>query len=388
MTAAKAVFVFPRTFGARYSARTLGAMFVLALAVAATAACGGGKPAGAGAPPGGGMPAMPVEAVTLALKPVAQSSEFVGTVKSLQSISIKPQAEGFLTKILVKSGDHVRAGQTLFEIDAASQQAVVANIESVRSARNADITLARQRADRAKALLAAGAGTQQDVEAAVSALQSAEAALASLEEQIKQQKNELGYYHVKAPTAGIIGDVPARQGDRVTRATDLTTIDTNAGLEIYIGVPVQQAPLLKVGLPVQVEGDDGTTTTEKVTFVSPSVDDTTQTVLVKAAVTKLKNLRTDQFVRASLVWSTNPALTVPVTAVLRINGQFFVYVATPEKGALIAHQRQITVGNIVGNDYVVASGLSTGDQVIVSGIQKIGDGSPVQVVPPTAAGGK
>jgi RND family efflux transporter MFP subunit len=364
------------------------AVSILAIVGAGTIACGGEKPPAAGGPPGGGMPPMPVEAVTLTASPVAQSSEFVGTVKSLQSNSVKPQAEGFLTRVLVKSGDRVRAGQTIFEIDSASQQALVANIESARSARNADITLARQRADRAKALLAAGAGTQQDVEAAVSALQSAEAALASLEQQIRQQKNELGYYHVKAPSAGIVGDVPVRQGDRVTRATELTTIDTNAGLEIYIGVPVQSAPRLKVGLPVEVEGENGAMTTEKVTFVSPSVDDTTQTVLVKAAVTKLKNLRTDQFVRTKLIWSTNPTLTVPITAVLRINGQFFVYVATSEKGGLIAHQRQITVGDMVGNDYVVAGGLAAGDKVIVSGIQKIGEGSPVQIVPPAAAGGK
>jgi len=364
------------------------AVFTLALAGLVTVGCGGEKPAGAGAPPGGGMPPMPVEAITLAPKPVPQSSEFVGTVKSLQSVSVKPQAEGFLTRVLVKSGDRVRAGQTIFEVDSASQQALVANIESMRNARVADVTLAKQRADRAKALLAAGAGTQQDVEAADSALQSAQAALNSLDEQIKQQKNELSYFHIKAPSAGVIGDVPVRQGDRVTRGTELTTIDTNAGLEIYIGVPVQQAPLLKTGIPVEVEGENGAVTTEKVTFVSPSVDETTQTVLVKAAVTKLKNLRTDQFVRTKLIWSTAPALTVPITAVLRISGQYFVYVATPEKGGLIAHQRQITVGNIVGNDYVLVSGLSAGDQVIVSGIQKIGDGAPVQIVPPSAAGGK
>ena len=367
----------------------MSAVFVVALVAVVSAACGGGQaPARAGAPPGGGMPPMPVEAITLATKPVAQSSEFVGTVKSLQSISVKPQAEGFLTRILVKSGDRVRAGQPMFEIDSASQQALVANIESARSARNADITLARQRADRAKSLLAAGAGTQQDVEAAVSALQSAEAALASLEQQIKQQRNELSYYNVKAPSAGIIGDVPARQGDRVTRGTELTTIDTNAGLEIYIGVPVQQAPLLKTGLPVEIEGENNTVSTERVTFVSPSVDETTQTVLVKAAVTKLKNLRTDQFVRAKIVWTTAPALTVPITAVLRINGQYFVYVATSEKGGLIAHQRQIVAGNIVGNDYVVTSGLAAGDQVIISGIQKIGDGAHVQIVRAQPAGGK
>jgi RND family efflux transporter MFP subunit len=364
------------------------AVFGFAL-VAAAAACGGDAPAGAGAPPGGGMPPMPVEAITLTPTPVAQSSEFIGTVKSRQSTRIQPQAEGFLTKILVKSGDRVSAGTTLFEIDSASQQALLANLESMKSARQADVTLAKQRADRAKALLAAGAGTQQDVEAAVSALETAQAQAASLDAQIKQQTNELGYYRVKAPTAGIVGDVPVRVGDRVTRSTELTTVDSNQGLEVYIGVPVQQAPQLKTGLPVELEGDNGTVTTEKITFVSPSVDDATQTVLVKAAVTATKNLRTDQFVRAKIVWSNNPALTIPITAVLRINGQYFVYVATNDKGTLTAHQRQIVVGNVVGNDYVVTSGLNAGDQVIVSGIQKIGDGAPVQIVPSAGTpGGK
>lgn len=370
-----------------FSARSQGALFVFALGAATAAACGGQAPAGAGAPPGG-MPAMGVEIVTLSEHPVEQASEFVGTVKSRQSTHLQPQAEGFLTRIRVKSGDRVSAGQTLFEIDSASQQALVANLESVRSARAADVTLAKQRADRAKALLAAGAGTQQDVEAAVSALQTAEAQAASLEEQIKQQKNELGYFRVKAPMAGIVGDVPVRVGDRVTRSTELTTIDSNAGLEIYIGVPVQQAPLAKVGLPVAIDAGNGATTTEKVTFVSPSVDDSTQTVLVKAAVTQTKGLRTDQFVRTRIIWSTQPTLTLPITAVLRINGQYFVYVASPDKGGLIAHQRQVVVGDIVGNDYVVESGVAAGDRVIVSGIQKIGDGMPVQAVAPGASGGK
>jgi len=332
---------------------------------------------------------MPVEVITLAAKPIPQSSEYVGTVKSRQSTTIQPQAEGFITKILVKSGDRVSAGTPMFEIDSTSQQAAVTNLESVRVARQADVTLARQRADRAKALLAAGAGTQQDVEAAVSALETALAQQKALEAQISQQKNELSYYRVTAPAAGVVGDVPVRQGDRVTRSTPLTTLDSNTGLEIYIGVPVQQAPTLKVGLPVEVvDAATGATTTEKITFVSPSVDDATQTVLVKAAVSATKGLRTDQFVTARVLFSSAPGLTVPITAVLRINGQYFVYVAQQDKGGLIAHQRQIAVGNVVGNDYVVQSGLSAGEQVIVSGIQKIGDGAPVQAVPAAAAGGK
>ena len=358
----------------------------------ASAACGGSQPPAAGGPPGGGMPPTSVELLTLAAHPVEQASEFVGTVKSRQSTTIQPQAEGFLTKISVKSGDHVTAGTVLFEIDSASQQALVANLESVRVAREADVTLAKQRADRAKALLAAGAGTQQDVESAVSAQQTAEAQLKAFQEQIKQQKNELNYYRVVAPAAGVVGDIPVHTGDRVTRATKLTDIDSNAGLEIYISVPVQQAPNLKIGLTVQVMGDAGVSTTaEKVTFIDPTVDDTTQTVLVKAAVTATKGLRTDQFVRTRVLWSNNPTITVPITAALRINGQYFVYVATAERGGLVAKQRQVTLGSIIGNDYVLVSGLVAGDRVVVSGIQKIGDGAPIQPAAPGApgtAGGK
>lgn len=353
----------------------------------AAVACSGGKEQAAAAPPGGGMPPMPVELLTLETHPVEQASEYVGTVKSRQSTTIQPQAEGFLTRILVKSGDRVNAGTALFEIDSQSQQAVVANLESVRLAREADVTLAKQRADRAKALLAAGAGTQQDLEAAASALATAEAQLKAFSEQIKQQKNELNYYRVVAPTAGIVGDIPVHAGDRVTRATKLTDIDSNTGLEIYISVPVQQAPNLKAGLPVQVLGDAGAMTLEKITFVDPSVDDTTQTVLVKAAVVASKGLRTDQFVRARVVFSTQPALTVPTTSVLRISGAYFVFAAVSEKGGLFARQKQITVGPVVGNDYVLLSGLAAGDRVVTSGIQKIGDGSPIQQAAPAAPAG-
>lgn len=334
------------------------------------------------------MPPMPVELLTLAPHPIEQASEFVGTVKSRQSTTIQPQAEGFLTKILVKSGDRVAAGAALFEIDSASQQALVANLESVRIARDADITLAKQRADRAKALLAAGAGTQQDLESAVSAQQTAEAQLKALLEQIRQQKNELSYYQVKAPVAGVVGDIPVRSGDRVTRSTKLTDLDSSAGLEIYISVPVQQAPLLKVGLPVQVIGEAGAiNATEKITFIDPSVDDTTQTVLVKAAVSASKGLRTDQFVRARVVFSTSPALTLPITAVLRISGQNFVFAATSERGGLVARQKQVVLSTISGNDYVLVSGLVAGDRVVVSGIQKIGDGAPIQAAAPAGGAG-
>jgi RND family efflux transporter MFP subunit len=336
--------------------------------------------------------AMPVGIVELEPASVEDASEFVGVVKSRRSSDIQPQAEGFITRILVKSGDRVAVGTPLFEIDNSSQQAVVASLESVRAARAADAAFARQQLERAKKLLDVGASSQQEFDQATNAARAAEAQLSAIDEQIRQQKTELAYYRVVAPSAGVVGDVPVRVGDRVTKATTLTTIDDNSGLEIYINVPVQQADRLKVGLPVRLlDQTGGTILTERLNFVSGSVDEGTQTVLAKAPLTQRGNaFRSEQFVRARVVWSTAPALVIPVTAVMRISGQHFVYVAeAAEKGGLVARQRAVTVGAVIGQDYLVQGGLKEGERVIVSGIQTIGDGVPVQPMPsgPPPAGG-
>jgi RND family efflux transporter MFP subunit len=353
----------------------------LALVLVA-AGCGGSAPP-AGAPPGGrgAMPAMPVEAMTLKEQPVEQASEFVGTVKSRRSTTIQPQAEGFITRIGVKSGDQVALGAVLMEIDAAQEQATISVLESTRAARESDASYTRQQALRAKALLDVGAGSQQEYEQAAAAQKAAEAQLKAVDEQIRQQHIALGYFKVTAPTAGIVGDIPVHQGERVTRATMLTTIDDNSTLEIYINVPVQQATGLKVGLPVRVLNDAGEVLgTEKVTFVAPSVDQT-QTVLAKASVSKGGTFRPDQFVRARIVWSSDPGLAIPIVATLRINGQYFVFATETTAQGKVARQRQVVLGSVVGNEYVVRSGLKAGDELIVGGIQKIADGVPVQIMP-------
>jgi multidrug efflux pump subunit AcrA (membrane-fusion protein) len=169
----------------------------------------------------------------------------------------------------------------------------------------------------------------------------------------------------------------------VTRDSVLTTIDQNAGLEVYINVPVQEASKLKLGLPVHILDDGGEVMArEAVSFVSPSVDPATQSVLAKAMLHQPEGIRTDQFVRARVVWTEAPAITAPLVALNRINGQFFAYVAEPgEGGATVAKQRAVEPGAVIGNDYVVKSGLEAGEKLIVSGVQKIRDGAPVSIAP-------
>jgi RND family efflux transporter MFP subunit len=182
----------------------------------------------------------------------------------------------------------------------------------------------------------------------------------------------------------VVGDIPVRVGDSVTRSSVLTTIDENAGLEVYINVPVQEAEHLRLGLPVHLVDDAGRLlTSTKLSFVSSAVDPGTQSVLAKAVLEQADSFRTDQFVRARMVWTETPALTVPLVAVNRINGQYFAFVAdSGEAGTTVARQRQVDLGAVVGNDYIVRSGLKPGEKLIVSGVQKIADGAPVKISVP------
>ena len=330
---------------------------------------------------------MPVEIVTLSAKPVEQMSEFVASLKSRTSTTIQPEVEGFITRIAVRSGQRVDRGTVLFEIDSAPEQAALGSLQSMRPMREADVDFARQQVDRNTKLLAAGAISEREVEQFQTQLRSAEAQLKALDEQIRQQRSQLNYYRVTAPNAGVVGDVPVNVGDRVTRSTVLTTVSDNDQLEVYINVPVQQAAQLKVGLPVRLMDDRGQLlNTNTVTFVSPTVDTATQSVLAKALLVDGRNqFRSDQFVRAQIVWTSAPGLTVPITAINRISGQFFVFVAEQAGEGMVAKQKPVQLGDIIGNNYVVLGGLQPGEQLIASGLQKIRDGAPVMPAPPAAA---
>ena len=146
-------------------------------------------------------------------------------------------------------------------------------------------------------------------------------------------------------------------------------------------MPLERAPDLRPGLPVQLLDAIGkVAAVNPVTFVAPRVDASTQSVLVKSLLKDAPpSLRSQQFTRARIVWSAAPGLTVPVVAVSRVSGQYFCFVVEPEGSGLVARQRPVQVGEILGDDYVVRSGLKAGDRVVISGVQKLADNAPVKV---------
>src|SRR5258708_7668775 len=346
----------------------------LAVLLFATA-CGSNKEAKAAAPQ-----AMPVKVQTAKAQKVDDTTDYVATLKSRDSALVMPQVEGIITQIFVHSGERVVAGAPMMQIDPAKQQATVNSQEHARAAQLAQVKWAQQNYDRVSGLANAGVVSKQELDQARATLDAAEAQLHSLEAQVREQQVQLHYYQVIAPRAGIVGDVPVRVGDRVLTTTTLTTVDRPGSLEAYIYVPIEKSAQLKMNLPVQIVDASGNMlATSRITFISPQVDTTTQSVLAKATIANSKDsLRTAQFIRARRIWGSPAKPAAPVAAVSRLRGLYFAFVAeADQKGGYVVHQKPLQIGQIVGNNYVVIDGVKPGDKVVVSGTQFLVDGVPV-----------
>ena len=345
------------------------------LLLAAGVACSSGPAKSAPQGPGG----VPVKLQEIKAVSVSDATEYVATLKSRDSAAIMPEVEGRITEIYVHSGDHVSPGARLMEIDPRKQQATVQSQENATAAQLANLKWAQQQYERARGLHDAGVVSQQDLDQAKAGVDNAQAQLHSLAAQVQEQQVQLRYYTVIAPTSGIVGDIPVRTGDRVTNTTLLTTVDKPGSLEAYVYVPVERSSQLKMNLPVQIVDSAGNVIADsRVSFISPQVDNTTQTVLMKARISNNNDkLRTLQFIRARVIWGTHQGPVVPVLAVSRIGGQYFAFVAEQQNGKLVARQKPLQVGDMSGNDYVVLDGIKPGDKVIVSGTQFVADGVPV-----------
>jgi len=348
----------------------------LPLPLLALAAASQKGPAGPAAP---AMQAMPVQVHVVQAQKISDSSEYLAILKSRRSAAINPQVEGQITKIFVKSGDRVKVGIPILQIDPLKQQATLGSQEASRAAQEANLRYAQAQLERERKLFEAGVVSKQEFDNAQTNRDAALAQLKSLGEQVNQQQVELRYYRVSAPMTGIIGDIPVREGDRVAVTTLLTTVDEPGTLEAYIYVPAERGKDLRVGLPVHLLDESGKPVSDaRITFVSPEVDNDTQTILAKASIENPKRqLRVSQQMRAQVVWSNHQGPVVPVLSVTRINGRFFVFLAVKDGANTVARQKGLTIGDTVGNDYVVLDGLKPGDHLIISGTQFLQDGMPV-----------
>lgn len=323
---------------------------------------------------------MPVKVEVARAIPVSDTSDYVATLKSRNSAVIMPQVEGQIVQIAVHSGEAVSPGKLMVQIDPLKQQATVKSQEDTRAAAEANLKWAQQQYERSSGLYNAGVVSKQDLDQARTALETAKSQVQALDASVREQQVQLHYYSVIAPWSGIVGDIPVHVGDRVTTTTTLTTVDKPGTLEVYVYVPIERSSQLKMNMPVQVLDASGNVIADsRVSFISPQVDNTTQTILVKASIANNKDkLRQSQFIRARVIWGTQTSPVVPVLAVSRVGGQYFAFVAEPnDKGGYVARQKPLKVGQMVDNNYAVLEGVKPGEKVIVSGTQFLVDGTPV-----------
>jgi len=225
--------------------------------------------------------------------------------------------------------------------------------------------------------------------------------------QVQAAQVQLQYTKVVAPFTGIVGDIPTKVGDYVQRADELTTLTRNDSLELNISVPLEEAKKLRLGLPVQMLDAQGKAiATGKISFISPNTNLDSQTVLAKANFgNSTRQLLNGQSVQTKVIWDERPGILIPVTAVSRLGGETFVFVAEPppaqnskseapkaeapaqnsksEAPKLVAQQKPVKLGAIEGNSYQVLEGLKPGDKIVVSGILNLTNGAPISPAPET-----
>lgn len=323
--------------------------------------------------------AVPVRVRTVVDQPVGEFTDYLATLISRDSAVLQPDVEGQVTRIFVRSGQHVRQGEPLLEINPQKQQATVRTTEANQRAREADLALAKQQLDRTQALYKEGIVPRQQLDQAQAAYDAALANAHANQASIAEQQAQLHYFTVRAPSDGIVGDIPVHVGDHVTAQTQLTTVVAAGPLEAYIYVPAEKISAAKTGLKIVITANDkASPVNTTVDFVSPRVDPQSQLLLLKANVPNSSGrFRNDEEVQARVYWRQVKAPLIPVTAVTRLGGQAFAFVVQSQNGKDIVHQVPVELGQIVGNNYIVLGGIKTGDRVVVSDTQMLAEGMPV-----------
>jgi RND family efflux transporter MFP subunit len=269
------------------------------------------------------------------------------------------------------------------EIDPRLQLATVASARATERQKKATYDYNAIEIERQRKLFEAGVTSHDAYDQAQQSFGNTKSDYESAVELRKTQEEQLAYYTIRAPFDGIVGDIPVHLGDFASPvnspATVLTTVDENKDLEAYIYIPTERAGQVRKGLDVELTDNSGKLLEKtQINFLSSQVDSTLQGILVKAPVhASPEVLRNAQMIKARVIWSTTPMAVVPVLAVTRQGGQSFVFVAQGQNGHFVARQTAVTLGDTVGNNYSISSGLNAGDRVIVSSTQFLVNGMPV-----------
>ena len=358
------------------------------------AACGKDQPAGAGAP-GGGMP--PPELGVIQLKPttVPLQKELVGRLSAFRSADVRARVPGVLQRRLYEEGSDVRKGQALFKIDPAPLAAASAQAQGALAQAKANAANSRAFAERARGLIGGKFISQSDYDNAIAAERSSAAAVQAAQAAVQAADINLGYATVRAPISGRAGKQQVTEGALVGQgdATLLTRVDQLDPMYIDFSMSVAElAQVRKLGAgggqsQVRVLLPDGTpyARTGTLDFSGDVVDPATGAVSLRARIANPDGvLLPGAFVTIQAVLGEESnVFLVPQAAVQRDpQGAYVLVVGADGKVA----RKDIVTERAHGGDWVVHQGLSAGDRVVVSGLQRAVPGQPAKAVPAAPAG--
>lgn len=355
------------------------------LLIALLAACGGKDKAAPPGGPGAGMPPPEVEVITVAGGNATMTQDLPGRLQAYRTAQVRARVEGVVEKRLFQEGSEVKAGAPLYRIDARTYRAAA-------EAARADLAIARQTVERYKPLLEIKAVSQQEYDLAVAKAKQAEAAMIRAEEDLENA-------NVPAPISGHIGRAAVTEGALVGKgeATLLATIEqldpiyvnfTQSGNEVLRLKQSVAAGRLKRADSAEVEllMEDGSVfpLTGEVFFTDMAVDPATGSVSLRAEFPNpRRDLLPGMFVRIRFPEAVaENVISVPQRAVQAGPQGQFVMIVGPESKAV---PLPVKTGGMAGTDFVIASGLKGGEQVIVNGLQKARPGTVVKPVPLGAA---
>jgi membrane fusion protein (multidrug efflux system) len=345
----------------------------------------------AAAPP----PPPEVEVAGVIQQDVPVYQEWVASMDGLVNATILAQVQGYLIKQNYKEGDFVKKGAMLFEIDPRPFQATVDEARAALAKQQAVLQTAQANLKRILPLAAANAVSQRDKDNAVGSVQSAEAQVLESQALVRKAELDIGFTKISSPIDGIAGAAKAQIGDLVgtPQARELTTVSTVNPIKVY--VPISEREYLQVidkskqEKKADVERTvfdlilaDGSTWPQKGTFsfADRQVDSQTGTIRVAILFPNPQNiLRPGQFAKVRALMKTEKdAILVPQRAVGELQGSYQVAALEADNTVRI---RGVTVGERMGNLWVIREGLKPGDRVVAEGTQKVGNGAKVTPKP-------
>jgi len=337
--------------------------------------CGGG-----GGRPTFGDNEFPV--VTVGTSSASSQATYPASIKGVQDVQISPKIGGFITRINVKEGQAVGAGQVLFEIDNATYQAQVRQAQASVNTAQAACNTAKLSYENSQKLFENKVIGDFELKSATNQYEQAKAGLAQAQAALASAKEQLSFCFVKSPASGVVGTLPFKVGALVGAQNVLTTVSNNSSMEVYFSMTEKDAlAMSKSGdglsqLPaVQLQLADGTIYGHegKVTKMSGVIDQATGTVQLIAVFPNAEKLLKSGGSGAIVIpHDNNSAIVIPQSCVSEVQDKKFVY--TLGKDNKVVYTEIKVAPQNDGNNYVVTEGLKVGDKYVSNGITKLSDG--------------